>query len=1086
MTRGIRLAAVACIVVVSSLAWADDRALVEQTDRQRQIQADTERTVRRVSAMLRVMDYYQLDKSAEKQMLQEVATSLSGLSREQMSAVISKLDAASKESDPTKSAKEVEAAYVRHREIMTSLRKLLAAYDAVKTLEQGAERMEKASRDQIELALQTFSIIQESKRVPTSGAGEFRGRGMRRPAVQTLATRQADEQSDFRTEVDSLLKQLQGLRGQLPADQKDRLNRFVGECDSRKLSEKLLSPCDRLWASGSLDERQEKYGQAFDAQWDVAGDLWDLSLLLRPNRERLVILREARQRLAKSLSQQEVMLGETQSIPSAKLPDAEPKDESLEERMRRLEAARREAEENNQRGRMIIFGGGFRGRGMSTGEDAAVTRARDVADRQLRTEQSVREGRLLLKPHAAGLAEKLTHVEGEMRQAQNSIRGQQIEDASGHQEQATGSLRAVIIELDRLVLEAELQQHDPHAAVAKAIEAIDAIIKDQTANRDATDVASKANDAEQVERQATPQAELAKRTSDVRKMPLPANQKAQAALGQAIGEMTQAAKDLKQRDAQPAMQKQSEALTSLEEARRSLAEQLAAIEQRRQEMAKLEDAAKKVAELARQERAIADQAKDMPDRLEKSQAKSAADKQAELKPPTQDVADQVKDTSPKAAEQLSRASDKMSETLSALEKSAPKPAAKAADEATKKLLEAQKELAKELEKRQGAELADQAAMQPNKLDTRQAAEEIAKALEQANRAKEQSQEAADRLQKQSDAMKDLAKMQKDIADKADLMKLERAAQSAEQAAESLRDRDLNSAMEQQKKALDQLRDAAREQNLRKQELQREQGQQQRQKGEAGQPQREPGQQGERGQQPAPRADELAKSQEELMRATESMARSQSATQAAQAALAQAQANAPQGIQSQLGQASQQLQQAAKSLEQGMPSQAGNSQSQAAESLAGALSAMQAAQSAARANGKQPGQGEGQRPGEGQQSGQQPGQMQAQGQNPGQGQQQGQGQQPGQNQQQGQAQENNQNQGNGNRNADGAAKNAASQLNDVKGDGTFLHLPPKQREMIRQAIGDKLPPEYAAWIQQYYVNIARGKPAAKPVAPEPPK
>ena len=38
------------------------------------------------------------------------------------------------------------------------------------------------------------------------------------------------------------------------------------------------------------------------------------------------------------------------------------------------------------------------------------------------------------------------------------------------------------------------------------------------------------------------------------------------------------------------------------------------------------------------------------------------------------------------------------------------------------------------------------------------------------------------------------------------------------------------------------------------------------------------------------------------------------------------------------------------------------------------------------------------------------------------------------------------------------------------------LPPRQREMIRQALSAKLPPEYAALIQQYYVNIARGKPA----------
>ena len=64
-------------------------------------------------------------------------------------------------------------------------------------------------------------------------------------------------------------------------------------------------------------------------------------------------------------------------------------------------------------------------------------------------------------------------------------------------------------------------------------------------------------------------------------------------------------------------------------------------------------------------------------------------------------------------------------------------------------------------------------------------------------------------------------------------------------------------------------------------------------------------------------------------------------------------------------------------------------------------------------------------------------------------------------------------------ADGKVNNAPSELKDVKGEGLFLHLPPRQREMIRQALSDKLPPEYAAMIQQYFANIAKGKPAAAP-------
>ena len=72
-------------------------------------------------------------------------------------------------------------------------------------------------------------------------------------------------------------------------------------------------------------------------------------------------------------------------------------------------------------------------------------------------------------------------------------------------------------------------------------------------------------------------------------------------------------------------------------------------------------------------------------------------------------------------------------------------------------------------------------------------------------------------------------------------------------------------------------------------------------------------------------------------------------------------------------------------------------------------------------------------------------------------------------------------GTGDRTPDGKVANAPSRLNDVGGDGSFLHLPPRQRELIRQAMAGTLPPEYAAVIQQYYINIARGKmaPGAAP-------
>src|SRR5204862_480649 len=96
------------------------------------------------------------------------------------------------------------AAYARHREIMTSLRGLLSVYDAVKTVDQVAERIARSARDELELALQTTALIADAvdgktdddtdnrrrradqfRRMPTLGAK----RCHRRAAARRLSAR---------------------------------------------------------------------------------------------------------------------------------------------------------------------------------------------------------------------------------------------------------------------------------------------------------------------------------------------------------------------------------------------------------------------------------------------------------------------------------------------------------------------------------------------------------------------------------------------------------------------------------------------------------------------------------------------------------------------------------------------------------------------------------------------------------------------------------------------------------------------------------------------------------------------------------
>ena len=69
-------------------------------------------------------------------------------------------------------------------------------------------------------------------------------------------------------------------------------------------------------------------------------------------------------------------------------------------------------------------------------------------------------------------------------------------------------------------------------------------------------------------------------------------------------------------------------------------------------------------------------------------------------------------------------------------------------------------------------------------------------------------------------------------------------------------------------------------------------------------------------------------------------------------------------------------------------------------------------------------------------------------------------------------------GDGNRIADGKVNNTQGQGIDGIGMDQFLQLPPRQRELIRQALTGNLPPDYAAQIQQYYLNICAAPPSAQ--------
>ena len=140
-----------------------------------------------------------------------------------------------------------------------------------------------------------------------------------------------------------------------------------------------------------------------------------------------------------------------------------------------------------------------------------------------------------------------------------------------------------------------------------------------------------------------------------------------------------------------------------------------------------------------------------------------------------------------------------------------------ANDAAKKLDEAAKDVQAQLDQKKGQEANDQAALQPNKVDPNNAAQQLQKAIDQANMAAEKANEAA-MNQQPADGMPmpmkgqpNIAELQKEIAKQAEDQKLPDAAKSADMAAQALEKGDIPNAIENQEKALDQLNEAAQQQ-----------------------------------------------------------------------------------------------------------------------------------------------------------------------------------------------------------------------------------------------------------------------------------
>ena len=1065
---------VLCLGCLTSLVLAQDPDPVQQREQQKRIQGRVAEVARRASSTLDAMTYQRLSPTLERKMLEEVARGLQELSQEQIQQVLQYLEAAvaaQQAGNPQKVSESQQQAYAKQREIISQLRSMLIKLDLIRNLDEAAARLDAAAEKQLALNAETLATA----RLPR--------RGVRRFGDDRLEL--ANEQQDLRTEINALFKQIENLIPHLSPQQKDRLERAEFAVRSLRLLQELQGTIALV--------REGQWELATDRQRRHAKELKDLAHALRtPPSDSVAALKTAQEKLQRAIDAQKKVQEQTQE-------PANPE---------QIEQARRQ------------------------GVDPNLMRGHELANAQARAEFAARDARKAAEDADPEVANLLKPVENQQWKAEDALRQGKLDEAQPPQQQALNKLQQAKAEIDRRIAAAEQAKVDPRAAVEQAAQRLDKLIQQQ---KDAQGVTQRAEkNPDRLPLAQALQKETHQNAQQLQQTPLPPNPAFQQALQQATEAMQQAQNKLDAQDARQAQTDQQQALQALERAKKALEHQLQAIDQRREDIARLEELKNQLEELAKNERDIAEKAQKAE---QPQQNRDLAQKQEQLQAPTNKAQEQLQQMAErhlqaadpqaaqplqKAAEAVQQAQQNQQQARENLQKNQPQQAAQQAQQAADKLQQAARNLQDQLNQKRGEEANDQAALQPQRLDPNNAAQQLQQAIEQAQQAAQQAQQAnhaqhqAQNAQQQpnnpqqqannnaqqqpnNNAQPNLAELQKQLARDAQQQQLPQAAQAAEKAAQDLEQGNLPQAIKNQQKALDELNQAAQKQQANNGQQQAGQqqannGQQQNgQQGNTGQQQQgnmgqqQAGQQGNMGQQPGQQgAAQLAQRQQQLLEAARALQQSQQANNAAQAALQQAQANTPMSIQNQLQQAQQQLQQAAQQLQQGQPAQAAQNQQQAAQQLQQALQALQAAQQQAQSN---PGQQAGQQPGQqqanmgqqpGQQAGQQPGQQQAtMGQQPGQ----QAGQQPGQqqansnqpNQQPGPGRPNNPTISEGDQNGDEKLNKAGSNGNLVTGDGSFIQLRSKERERVQQGADARLPAEFRELIKLFNMNIKNAKP-----------
>lgn len=574
--------------------------LLQQELRQSQIKNTTARVGTQLDG---IIDEFERNGLAgdDVAVLKAIRGVLGSLTQKEIDQVIELLQAARVSNDPSKSSEKTMNAYAGQKSIIVQLRHLLLEYERQQIIREIARRLALLGKRQGNNMHETIALAKA-----TLGRDARRGNEAQRISLQLQST----EQATINDESQIVIKKLTEVVAAMDGIAAEKPRAAVARAEEGRLLTVVAAATGDLKTSNLLSAAGNE---------KRARDLFvEISRMLRPDRDKLQVLKEALKELDQAIEEQKKVADEASQL------NPKRRDEDLKQQV-----------EKHQ---------------MQVVDQTALVRE-DVLEHAPKAASELKES-----------IERMQEARAELNDFQNSRRRSSQPDSNpvtAKQSEALKKMEAAKKDLEEQIAKTEEQKDQPKDKVQELKELL-AEVRELSRQQEAINRSSQEAKADKLPAHSAQQEIQKAKTMDAQVKATPLLKPAAESLAEAVKQMDKAAKAMATKLDAPASQQA--ATDALKRAESQLAQEVVKLEEAQQELAKLDELGKKVAELIQnQQKVQLETAKvaQLPKSDAAKQAQVTAPKQQQLTRQTAAATEQAQKDAPKAARDLEQAENNM-------------------------------------------------------------------------------------------------------------------------------------------------------------------------------------------------------------------------------------------------------------------------------------------------------------------------------------------------------------------------------------------------------------------------------------------